>query len=384
VSLVRDRSFRAAILGHLIVDLLNAERPLLLAVLSVPLGLTNALIGLVSLLHTISGSLLQPVFGWVADRIGPRPLVAGGILWMTVTFGLAVVAPGPASLVLLILGGIGSAAFHPAGAMEATRAARGHLELQETTAASLFFLLGQIGFIVAPAVGGPLLDRWGPAGLLALLPFALPTGLLATRDIADHIQTPTPRPAERAHAGIGLRFGLASIAFAVVTALQSWAQTNMVTYLPKYYSDLGFRPSVYGLLAAAFMIGTAFGGLTGGWLGDRASRRWIVCLTLVLAGVPLALYPSLGPTAWGYVLALLSGALTGAPYSILIVQGQKMLPGRRGVSSGLIMGFAFASGSLGTLLSGIQADRVGFAPVFLWTAAICVLAGVIALFARIE
>lgn len=384
MSLVRDRSFRAVILGHLIVDLLNAERPLLLAVLSVPLGLTNALIGLVSLLHTISGSLLQPVFGWVADRIGPRPLVAGGILWMTVTFGLAVVVPGPASLVLLILGGIGSAAFHPAGAMEATRSARTHFELQETTAVSLFFLLGQIGFIVAPAVGGPLLDRWGPAGLLALLPFALPTGLLATRDIADHIQPPTPQPADRTHAGIGLRIGLTSIAFAVVTALQSWAQTNMVTYLPKYYSDLGFRPSVYGLLAAAFMIGTAFGGLTGGWLGDRASRRWIVCLTLVLAGAPLALYPSLGPTGWGYVLALLSGALTGAPYSILIVQGQKMLPGRRGVSSGLIMGFAFASGSLGTLLSGIQADRVGFTPVFLWTAAICVLAGVLALFARIE
>jgi hypothetical protein len=48
------------------------------------------------------------------------------------------------------------------------------------------------------------------------------------------------------------------------------------------------------------------------------------------------------------------------------------------------MGFAFASGSLGTLLSGIQADRVGFAPVFLWTAAICVLAGALAHFARIE
>jgi FSR family fosmidomycin resistance protein-like MFS transporter len=384
VSLVGDRSFRAVILGHLIVDLLNAERPLLLAVLSVPLGLTNALIGLVSLLHTISGSFLQPAFGWLADRIGPRPLVAGGILWITVTFALAVVAPGPAALLLLILGGIGSAAFHPAGAMEATRTARAHLELQETTAASLFFLLGQIGFIVAPAVGGPLLDRWGPAGLLALVPFALPTGLLATRDVADHVHGPAPLPVDSSGSATGLRFGFASIAFATVTALQSWAQTNMVTYLPKYYSDLGFRPSVYGLLAATFMVGTALGGLTGGWLGDRASRRWIVSLTLASAGVPLALYPSLGPTAWGYVLALFSGALTGASWSILIVHGQKLLPGRRGVSSGLIMGFAFASGSLGTLLSGIQADRVGFSPVFLCTAAICVLAGVLALFARIE
>ncbi|MBM3120852.1 MAG: MFS transporter, partial [Chloroflexi bacterium] len=178
MSLLHNRSFRATVLGHLVVDLLNAERPLILAVLSGPLGLSNALIGLVSLLHTISGSLLQPLFGWMADRIGPRRLVAGGILWMAATFGLAVISPGYLALFLLILGGIGSAAFHPAGAMEATRSARAHLEQQETTAASLFFLLGQIGFILAPAIGGPLLDRWGPPGLLALLPLAVPVGLL--------------------------------------------------------------------------------------------------------------------------------------------------------------------------------------------------------------
>jgi FSR family fosmidomycin resistance protein-like MFS transporter len=110
----------------------------------------------------------------------------------------------------------------------------------------------------------------------------------------------------------------------------------------------------------------------------------IVSLTLAAAGVPLALYPALGPTGWGYVLALTSGALSGASYSILIVHGQKLLPGRRGASSGLVMGFAFASGSLGTLLSGVMADQVGFAPVFWSTAAICILAGALALFTRME
>jgi MFS transporter, FSR family, fosmidomycin resistance protein len=381
VSLFSERSLRAVVLGHLMVDLFNAERPLVLAVLSIPLGLTNALIGLVSFLHTLSGSLLQPVFGWLADRIGPRPLIASGVLWMTATFGLAVVVPGRAALVLLILGGIGSAAFHPAGATEATRATRQHIETRETTAASFFFLLGQIGYILAPAIGGPLLDQWGPPGLLALLPPGLAVGALAARDVADGERTVSPTvPSDNCRP----TWGTASVAFAAVTALQSWSQTNMVTYLPKYYSDLGFRPAVYGLLSAAFMVGTAIGGVSGGWLGDRRSRRMIVSATLIAAAIPLALYPLLGPTGWGYVLALASGALTGASYSILIVHGQKLLPGRRGASSGLVLGFAFASGSLGTLLSGMMADQVGFTPVFWSTAAICVVAGVLALFTRIE
>jgi FSR family fosmidomycin resistance protein-like MFS transporter len=384
VSLLHNRSFRATVLGHLVVDLLNAERPLILAVLSGPLGLSNALIGLVSLLHTISGSLLQPVFGWMADRIGPRRLVAGGILWMAATFGLAVISPGYLALVLLIVGGIGSAAFHPAGAMEATRSARSHLEQQETTAASLFFLLGQIGFILAPAIGGPLLERWGTPGLLALLPLAVPVGLLAGRDLsslpgAQPLEPATPTP----HAGRRV-LTFAFLAFVLVTAIQSWAQTNMVTYLPKYYSDLGYRPGVYGLLAATFMVGTAVGGMTGGWLGDRISRRSIVSLSLLTAGVPLALYPALGATAWGYPLAFVSGGLTGACYSILIVHGQRLLPGRAGASSGLILGFTFAAGSLGTLVSGVQADRFGFDAVFVTTAGLCVLGGLLALATRIE
>ena len=384
MSLLHNRSFRATVLGHLVVDLLNAERPLILAVLSGPLGLSNALIGLVSLLHTVSGSLLQPVFGWMADRIGPRRLVAGGILWLSATFGLAVISPGYLALVLLILGGIGSAAFHPAGAMEATRSARAHLEQQETTAVSLFFLLGQIGFILAPALGGPLLEQWGTPGLLALLPLAVPVGLLAGRDLSSlpgaqlvEAETPAPPAGRRV-------LTLAFLAFVLVTAIQSWAQTNMVTYLPKYYSDLGYRPVVYGLLAATFMVGTAVGGMTGGWLGDRVSRRSIVSLSLLMAGIPLALYPALGATAWGYALAFVSGGLTGACYSILIVNGQRLLPGRAGASSGLILGFTFAAGSLGALVSGVQADRFGFNAVFLTTAGLCVLAGLLALATRID
>ena len=177
---------------------------------------------------------------------------------------------------------------------------------------------------------------------------------------------------------------LAFLAFVLVTAIQSWAQTNMVTYLPKYYSDLGYRPGVYGLLAATFMVGTAVGGMTGGWLGDRVSRKRIVSLSLLTAAIPLALYPTLGPTAWGYALAFVSGSLTGACYSILIVNGQRLLPGRAGTSTGLILGFTFAAGSLGTLVSGVQADRFGFNAVFLTTAGLCVLAGLLALATRID
>ena len=152
MSILKDRPFFAAAVAHFAVDALNSQRPLVLAVLSVPLGLSNTAIGLVSTIYTFSGSLSQPIFGWLADRIGPRWVATLGVLWMAGAFGLAVNLPGYAPLILLILASLGSGAFHPAGTMEATIRGRYHLSGRETTASSIFFFFGALGYSFGPVV----------------------------------------------------------------------------------------------------------------------------------------------------------------------------------------------------------------------------------------
>jgi MFS family permease len=51
-------------------------------------------------------------------------------------------------------------------------------------------------------------------------------------------------------------------------------------------------------------------------------------------------------------------------------------------ASGLILGFMFTSGALGTLLCGYLADRWGFPPVFMLTAGIALVASLLALTLR--
>jgi FSR family fosmidomycin resistance protein-like MFS transporter len=381
LSLLLDPSFLAAALAHFAVDLLNSQRPVLLAYLSVPLGLTNTLIGFISLVYTFSASLSQPIFGWLSDRVGARWVAAGGVLWMAGVFALAVVAPGKAVLVLLVLAALGSGAFHPAGTVEATETGRVHFAGRETTAASFFFLFGQVGYSVGPALGGPIVGGWGPSGLIVLAPLAAASGLFAARHLTltkPHrseagAPTPTWKPT------VGWRI---LVPFILLTAFRSWSQTNLMTFLPKYYSDAGFAPAAYGVLAGLFMAGSALGGVYGAWLADRWSQRSVAVGSLLLGGIPLALYPWLGLTGWAPVLSFASGALTGATHSIIVVEAQRMLPGQMGVASGLVLGFTFASGSLGTVLSGLQADAFGFSPMFTSTAIITVLAGLLSLALR--
>jgi FSR family fosmidomycin resistance protein-like MFS transporter len=50
---------------------------------------------------------------------------------------------------------------------------------------------------------------------------------------------------------------------------------------------------------------------------------------------------------------------------VLVVYAQQLLPVKQGFAAGLILGFTFASGAIGTWLVGLLADVVGLQTVML-------------------
>jgi FSR family fosmidomycin resistance protein-like MFS transporter len=395
MSLLLDSLFNAVAYGHFIVDVLNGQRSVLLTYWSQELGLSNSWLAMVSTIYVWVASLSQPVFGWITDRFGKtRLMAAGGILWLTGFFALALFLPLNWAIPCLILGSLGSASFHPSGATQATLRGRTLLAGRETTSTSWFFLFGQFGYFMGPILGGPLLQHFGPGGLLLLAVPALAIGLNAAWRLRTPVQAAEagadPAPAARlAQSGAaGQRSRTAALArgkagfvaaLIVVAGLQSWAQQNMNTFLPKYLSDLGQTPTVYGLLTGLFMGGSALGNVLGGALADRFGHRRVAVFMLALASLPLIAIAQVGWTGWLYLLVPLAGACTGAVHSIIVVLAQRLLKGGMALASGLTLGFMFSAGALGTLLSGPLADQWGFAPVFLMTAGLAGIASLAAL-----
>jgi FSR family fosmidomycin resistance protein-like MFS transporter len=377
MPLLFDSLFSSIALGHLMVDLLNGSRSVLLAYLSEPLGLTNADIALISTLYVWTASMTQPVFGWLTDRFGPRWLAAGGLLWMMSFYALAMFLPGRSSLTLLVVASLGSAALHPAGAMQATLRGRTHYAGRETTAASFFFMFGQMGFFVGPIIAGPLLGAFGLYGLLIPAGLCLPVALNAGWQLRNTrpAQAPGKQPSViQVRHSLGFIFVLATVAI-----LQAWAQQNMMTFLPKYLNDLGQTPAVYGLITGLFMGGSALGNLLGGQLADRFGKQRVAGFMLALASLPLFAIAQVGWSPWLYLLVPLSGMLTGSVHSIVVVSAQGVIKGGMALASGLILGIMFTAGAFGTLLSGPLADSRGFPPVFQMTAGLVLAAALVTL-----
>jgi FSR family fosmidomycin resistance protein-like MFS transporter len=392
MNLILDALFSSIALGHFVVDLLNGQRSVLLVYWTETLGLSNTALALASTLYIWAASLSQPVFGWMSDRWHrPRLIAAGGILWMAGFFTLALLLPYQSALICLLLASLGSAAFHPVGVVHATLRGKAILAGRETTAASMFFLFGQGGFFIGPIVGGILLTRFGVHGLLLLSALAIPVGinaLLQLRHAPNPQAAPVDRPAStkagRMQAGVARAAPWFIAGLAAVGALQAWAQQNIITFLPKYLSDLGQPAAVYGLFAGLFMAGSAFGNVVGGNLADRYGRQRIAVAALALSSLPLFAIAGLGWSPVLYLVVPLAGLLTGGVFSIIVVSAQRVVPVGLATASGLTLGFMFSAGALGTLLCGPIADQYGWPPLFALTAMLVVVAAVITLFLRLD
>ena len=378
MSIMRDRLFLSASIGHMILDIFNSSISVLVAFLSLSMGLNNAMVALALGLYQFAGAFSQPIFGYLGDRYGGPRMMGFSVAW---TIGLLVSAIFAAQtgvfwlfLIPFTLASLGSGAFHPVGtkyaALTATRRA--------ATATALFFLFGQLGLATGPLLAGFMLDYVGLMGMpmVAILTIPVILFVITTPMPAEAKPTPaTPTPPTSVQEAGGTRtrwidriawvrripavhhipWGSISILIAH-TICRSWAQIGIVSFVPKLFQDKGWSPTSYGGIVTVMWIASAITGVLAGDAADRWGRRQVIFVVMMLSVIPLYYLPL--TESWvAYPLALLVGGLTGAPHSITVVIAQSMLPGKQATASGLILGLIFGMGAFATFGIGWLADR---------------------------
>ena len=362
----------AAAYGHFSIDILNSTIPVILTAVATNFNLTVGHIATAAMIYTFAASLTQPLFGILVDKLRGRWIASIGVIWTMAFYALAPFMPNfPTLVACLALGALGSAAFHPAGMINATMAGG----KSPTTATSLFFVGGQIGLALGPTLAGVLLQNYGllamPYMALAMTPAALFMLWFLRQPYEDELSTQPAQPAAtpvitkpvtivstnatRNVAATGLTVILA---FILLIVFRSTTQQGFTTMLPKYFADQGYTPAQYGAMLSVLGIAGATGTLLGGWLGDRYNRRMIIFGSMTLGALfsLLMLYTD----SWLYVLvALGAGLMMNVPHSILIIMAQRLIPARKGLVGGAVLGLMFAAGAATTGLGGYIANAVG-------------------------
>ena len=321
------------------------------------LGLSIALAATLAMTLSLAASLLQPLMGYLSDRYGRRIFVVLGpllsatflpLIGVTSSFGILVV--------FLLLGGLGSAVFHPPAASMAARISEGK---GSGIRMSVFSLGGSLGWAIGPLIAVGIVGWVGleklwmaifPGILVAIVLYRLlPPG----RTDRSAQLPPSPRKILRRLRGpLGLLFG--------ISVVGAFAQRVFLTMGPIVAARAGASEAAGALALSLYLGAQALGTLTGGYLADRMDRGRL------LAGLTFFSFPahflavSLTPgEAPAFIMAGVAGFFGMAMMPAIVVKAQELLPDSAAIGSAIVMGLAWGVGSLGVLCTGALADWIG-------------------------
>jgi FSR family fosmidomycin resistance protein-like MFS transporter len=351
---MKKRAIALLAAAHLFDDVNQGVIPALIPFFISERGFTIAAAAGLVFASNVSSSVLQPLFGALADRKSAPWLVPAGLFLA----GAGVAAAGLAPTYLLVLAcagatGIGVAAFHP----EAARQVYLQSGAKRATAMSFFATGGNLGFAIGPAIATPIQIALGLRGTALLVVPALAMALVLVRSGPMRTVAASHAHAGKA-AGADRWSAFARLSGPVLCRAIVFYALN--TFVPLYWIREFSASKAAGGAALTLMLSSGVAGtLAGGWLADRFGRRIVVLGSMLLLFPLLLAFVSAHSAALALALMVPIGLFLYAPFSVMTVLAQEYLPGRVGTASGLTIGLAVTLGGLAAPVLGRIADLHG-------------------------
>ncbi|WP_196603628.1 MFS transporter [Pectinatus haikarae] len=326
-------------------------------------------------------SIVQPTFGWLADRISKVWIMSLGICLSGVAMGaIGLFEDYWIIFAVVTVSGIGSAIFHP----EAARMVNKISGEKKGTALSIFSMGGNAGFAFGPVIVVAFISAFGMKGTLVFSILALVMSIILlfiVPNIKKEIEaTSTNFEKRNNNSTIPDRENHWS-AFSRLTMLivcSSLVICGLRSFIPLYLvAQMGLsEAAASSALTILFMFGIVTT-MIGGMMADKFGYLKIVQISYALL-VPMVFLLSRTENAViGYVLMIPIGFAIFSPFSSIVVLGQNYLARSVGFASGVTLGLYFSVGGMVIPLMGIFADKYGLTAtmelltVFALLAAIC-------------
>ncbi len=349
-------------LGHGMVDSYAGFINPILPFIAAKLGITLAVAACAYSISHLFSSLIQPVFGFFADKLHKRFFIFWGTLMCSFFLSLTGLVHSYLQLVLcLIIGGIGTSFYHPQATGFVVRYSGKNLAKNM----SLFIAAGAIGNSLGPVISSSITQFFG----LEKLAFASVWGVIFALMVFVCVPKINVINFEKNQDSfvttIKEIFKNETVRVLImISVLKSLVVASFSILLPFYWKDMGYNPLQIGI--AVFLF------LTVGALGTYLSTKFEKIIGYkkvfyISMGVPFiltmifVLLMHLSPVL-SFVLFILTGFVTMLSVSINMVMAQKTMPQYKSMISGFIGGFGWGVVGVSLPLIGLGAQHFGIVP----------------------
>ena len=345
--------------AHSLHDMYAGFLPPLLPILIEKLGLSNLGGGSLTLFYSLP-SLLQPVFGSLADRHNLKILVIlAPFITGTVMSLLGLATTPVVMMAMLVLAGLSSASLHAIGPALNSKYAGQKLGKSMSfwvNAGTLGYALGSILLVTVYDFLGlsklPILAIGGAIGSVLIW-----HGLRNANTCAGSIKKQRNAPK---HWGRILKVML-PIAF--IVASRAMMTVMLSTYFPAFLRERGASTWVSGAGMTLLLVAGAFGSYVVGSLSDRHSRLHILAFVTIAHFLSMLVF--LRTSNWVQIsIILVIGFLEIAALPVLMAMVQDSFVEDRAFINGLFLSINFVGTSLAIPLVGRLADLYNFQTAF--------------------
>ncbi|HYM70859.1 MAG TPA: MFS transporter [bacterium] len=359
--------------------------PLLPLYLKEQLGASAVLVGVVVAAFAAVETVCKTAWGSLADRIGRRPVVVGGLLLASVAPVLMSLLRVPLLFVpLRLVDGTGSAALWPSTAAAIADRTDRSRRASAMGTLNTFFLSG---LALGPSLGLFVSGAFGDyrAGFYLASALLLAAAAVAARVLRDFDSRP-PANARDGRGAAGRREGrfgtlvrsmLTSPRLATMLAIafvQMFGVGLLAPILVIYAHEVvRLSDQMIGLVFLGMVLAVAAASLPGGRLADRVGRARTVVWGMVMASVGMWLLPAAG--RGNLVVLSVAAVLLGASYALSSPAWLALMSeAAPATGTATVMGASeTAQGAgliVGPVLGGFLYDRLGPQAPFLASAAL--------------
>lgn len=345
-------------LGHGITDcysgFINPILPFVVAKIGVTLTVAACALSVAQLFS----SMMQPVFGYFADKWRKRFFIFWGLLMSSTFLSMSGIVQNIYQLALcLVIGGVGVGFYHP----QATGLIIRYSGENTAKDMSIFIAAGTVGFSLGPVVSSGItgvlgLEHLPVAAIFGLL-FAFSVFLFVPRVKVEHFVENKNSFKKTLFDILGNKIVRLLI---MVSALKSLITSGFSVLLPFWWKDIGYSPFQIGIAMFLFLTVGAMGTYLSAKLEKIVGYKKIFYVSLIVPFflAVLFLFSVRTYPMMSFILFIMIGFITMLSTSVNMVLAQKTMPKYKSMISGFIGGFSWGVVGVMLPLIGFVAERI--------------------------
>ncbi len=349
--------------GHFINDIytgfLNPIMPFIAEQVKISMPIATIIL---SCSHIFS-SLMQPFFGFFADKIKKRALIFWGLIFTSVFISMAPAAKNIALMILfIILGSIGSSLFHPQSLGLISKFSKSDVAKNM----GIFIAMGTLGFSMGPLLSSSMAQYFGLSKMPILSILGISWALLMFKMVPKFSTEHTPKPKfNLKQAFIDILSSHKLNILNLIAMLKSLITNACSILLPFLWKSQGYSKFQIGIALFFFLFLGGIASLLSPKFEKKIGTANVFYISMITTFPLMILFMLTYKTfpVISFIIFALMGFITMFATPITMSMAQNVLPQYKSIIGGFINGFSWGIVAIAMSIIGYIAAATSIVPV---------------------